>query len=88
MKDVTYASKDISYTVYNPLVGHTHSDSETHSAKLTPLPFQERLKPGFRVQLVSKVCGKSLRTLEGGKVDCMGTAGTASKSLGKLVLIQ
>jgi hypothetical protein len=39
-----------------------------------PLDF---LKTGYVVQLVSKLCGKSLRVLENGVLDCGGDTGTA-----------
>lgn len=39
-----------------------------------PLDF---LKGGYIVQVISKVCGKSLRVLENGAVDCGGASGTA-----------
>ena len=38
---------------------------------------QDFLKAGYVVQVVSKLCGKSLRVLENGIVDCGGDAGTA-----------
>ena len=38
---------------------------------------QDLLKPGYVVQIISKVCGKSLRVLENGYVDCAGESGTA-----------
>ena len=41
---------------------------------------QEFLKNGFVVQLISKLCGKSLRVLENGALDCGGDTGTACKS--------
>lgn len=41
---------------------------------------QEFLKNGFVVQLISKLCGKSLRVLENGVLDCGGDTGTACKS--------
>lgn len=44
------------------------------AAASNPLVF---LKSGNVVQIVSKLCGKSLRILERGVVDCAGDAGTA-----------
>ena len=38
---------------------------------------QDFLKGGYIVQVVSKLCGKSLRVLENGVVDCAGDSGTA-----------
>ena len=38
---------------------------------------QDFLKRNYVVQLVSKVCGKSLRVLENGVIDCGGESGTA-----------
>ena len=38
---------------------------------------QDFLKGGYIVQVISKLCGKSLRVLENGVVDCAGDAGTA-----------
>ena len=42
--------------------------------------FQVFLKSGNVVQIVSKLCGKSLRILERGVVDCAGDAGTACEN--------
>jgi hypothetical protein len=48
---------------------------EVSSAVMSnPLDF---LKSGYIVQLVSKLCGKKLRVLENGVLDCAGDAGTA-----------
>ena len=41
---------------------------------------QDFLKSGFVVQVVSKVCGRSLRVLENGALDCAGESGTACES--------
>ena len=38
---------------------------------------QDFLKAGYVVQVVSKLCGKSLRVLENGVLDCGGETGTA-----------
>ena len=42
--------------------------------------WQEFLKAGYVVQVISKVCGKSLRVLENGALDCAGDTGTACES--------
>jgi hypothetical protein len=47
-----------------------------------PLDF---LKTGYVVQLVSKLCGKSLRVLENGVLDCGGDTGTACESCNRLI---
>lgn len=38
---------------------------------------QEFLKAGYVVQFVSKLCGRSIRVLERGVVDCAGESGTS-----------
>ena len=38
---------------------------------------QDFLKTGYVVQFFSKLCGKSLRVLENGALDCGGHTGTA-----------
>ena len=35
------------------------------------------MKPGYVIQIVSKVHGKGLRVLENGRVDCGGESGTS-----------
>ena len=42
-----------------------------------PKTFQELLKPGYVVQLISKLTGKSLRVLENGLLDCTINKGSA-----------
>ena len=46
---------------------------------------QDFLKTGYVVQLVSKLCGKSLRVLENGVLDCGGDTGTACESCNRLI---
>lgn len=69
---------------FGKALDHTASDFMKATATVTrdvsnvvnsnPLDF---LRGGYIVQVISKLCGKSLRVLENGVVDCAGDAGTA-----------
>ena len=58
---------------------HVHINVGSNAIPIHIFPPQDFLKAGYVVQVVSKLCGKSLRILENGTVDCGGESGTACK---------